>query len=99
MVIMVCLYFLLKRHKTDSSFRASDLGVESWYAEDLGDLKVVPLECFTGHLILAPITVREQDIWITVPYDHASILYLSPLLSALNPGFQEKAEIDLDEVE
>jgi len=49
---------------------ASDLGVESWYAEDLGNLMVVPLECFTGHLILAPITVRERDIWITVPYDH-----------------------------
>ena len=57
-----------------NSFRASDLGVESWHSEELGDLMVVSLEQFMGHLILAPITVRDQDIWITVPYDHVSIL-------------------------
>jgi hypothetical protein len=53
--------------------RASDLVVESWYAEDLGNLMVVSLECFSGHLILAPINVTGQDIWITVPYDHVRI--------------------------
>jgi hypothetical protein len=74
---LVCSDFLCRRHKTDFSLRASDLGVESWYAEDLGDLKVVPLERLTGHLILAPITVRERDIWITVPYDHVSVKYFN----------------------
>jgi len=62
------------RHKTlIKVFRASYLGVESWYSNNLGDLMVVSLERFSGHLILAPIVVREQDIWITVPYDHVSI--------------------------
>lgn len=90
--------FSCRRHKTNFSLRASDLGVESWYAEDLGDLKVVPLECLTGHLILAPITVRERDIWITVQYDHVRVWsYL--LLSILKQDLQEKAEVDLDATE
>jgi len=49
---------------------ASDLGVESWYAENLGDIAVVSLQQLMGHLILAPITVGDLDVWITVPYDH-----------------------------
>jgi hypothetical protein len=68
----VCIFFCKKR-KIDFSLRVSDIVVESWYVEDLDDLKVVPLECLMGHLILAPIMVREQDIWITIPYDHVSI--------------------------
>jgi hypothetical protein len=97
----ICGMFIvfLKHPVRTKDCRASDLGVESWYAEDLGNLMVVPLECFTGHLILAPITVRERDIWITVPYDHVSIWVLGLSLSALICGFQEKAEVDLDEVE
>jgi hypothetical protein len=51
-------------------FRASDLVVESWYAEELGDAFVIGLEQLTGQLILAPIMVRDVELWITVPYDH-----------------------------
>ena len=71
------LNFFSKHSVITNSFRASDLGVESWHSEELGDLMVVSLEQFMGHLILAPITVRDQDIWITVPYDHVSILYIN----------------------
>jgi hypothetical protein len=53
--------------------RASDLGVESWYADDLGEVAVVSLLQLTGHLILAPITIRDLDVWITVPYDHVRV--------------------------
>jgi len=70
------LNFFSKHSVITNGFRALDLGVESWYSEKLGSLMVVSLEQFTGHLILAPIIVRGQDIWITVPYDHVSVLSL-----------------------
>jgi hypothetical protein len=69
----VRIYLFSKQTVLITNFRASDLGVESWYSEDLGDLMVVSLERFSGHLILAPIIVQRQELWITVPYDHASI--------------------------
>lgn len=88
----------MKHAVLTKSFRAPDLGVESWYSTDLGDLKLVSLERFSGHLILAPIIVRGQDIWITVPYDHVSILLsLDQKLSILKLQLQEKAEVDLDD--
>jgi hypothetical protein len=50
--------------------RAVDLGVESWYAGQLGANEVSALNRLSGHFILAPITVKLQDLWITVAYDH-----------------------------
>ena len=75
--------------------RASDLGVESWYAEELGDVAVVALQQLSGHLILAPITVRDLDIWITVPYDHVSVIPICAVCD-LTMITQEKAEINTD---
>src|ERR1700732_2213079 len=63
--------------------RASDLGAESWYAEQLDDIAVVALQQLSGHLILAPITVRDCDVWITVPYDHVSMIHLFVHVSKL----------------
>lgn len=57
----------------NGSARASDLGVESWYADDLGEVAVVSLLQLTGHLILALITVGDLNMWITVPYDHVRV--------------------------
>jgi hypothetical protein len=64
-------------HSTNNFLRESDLGVESWYAGELGEVAVVPLTQLAGHLILAPITVVDNDIWITVPYDHVHICILN----------------------
>ena len=62
--------------------RASDLGAESWYAEELGDVTAVVLQQLSGHLILAPITVRDLDLWITVSYDHISVMPLFVLFAS-----------------
>ncbi|KAG1855341.1 hypothetical protein DFJ58DRAFT_880847 [Suillus subalutaceus] len=51
---------------------AIDLGVAAWYADQLGDLKVIPINALTGHFILAPIEVHDQMLWITVVYDHGN---------------------------
>ena len=75
--------------------RASDLGAESWYAEELGDVVVVALRQLSGHLILAPITVRDLSVWITVPYDHVSVIPICAICE-LTHITQEKAEIDLN---
>jgi hypothetical protein len=53
-----------------SGFRAADLGAESWYAGQLGTIEIIALNRLSGHFILAPITVKVQDLWITVAYDH-----------------------------
>ncbi|KAJ7733883.1 hypothetical protein B0H14DRAFT_3517257 [Mycena olivaceomarginata] len=39
-------------------------------AEVLGSKEVVSLEQFSGHFVLAPVTVCEQDLWITIAHDH-----------------------------
>ncbi|KAF7347283.1 hypothetical protein MVEN_01483500 [Mycena venus] len=49
---------------------ATDIGVSVWKAEALGPQEVVSLDRLTGHFVLAPITVRKQDLWVTIAYDH-----------------------------
>ena len=62
----------------DGANRAVDLGVESWYADISGGLEVVSLDRLSGHFVLAPITVNDQNIWITVAYDHVSFFCFLP---------------------
>ncbi|KAJ7664264.1 hypothetical protein B0H17DRAFT_952168 [Mycena rosella] len=50
--------------------RATDLCVGVWEAQSVRTLEVVALEQFTGHFVLGSITVREQDLWITIAHDH-----------------------------
>jgi hypothetical protein len=53
-------------------FSAVDLGVDHWYANQLGDLEAISVERLSGHFILASITVRGVELWITVAFDHVS---------------------------
>lgn len=50
--------------------RATDLGVQSWYADELGPEEVISLSQLTGHFILARLEVQRIELWITVAFDH-----------------------------
>ncbi|KAJ7751437.1 hypothetical protein B0H16DRAFT_1318064 [Mycena metata] len=65
---------------------ATGIGVRVWQQNILGSPEVVSLDRLTGHFVLAPITVRKIDLWVTIAYDHASLHYLPALLS-LTPIF------------
>lgn len=69
------LFHLTNPDKTESHHRAVDLGVQSWIAHHFGPKEIVSLDRLTGQFILAPITVRGIDIWVTVAYDHVSNIY------------------------
>ncbi|KAJ7603249.1 hypothetical protein DFH06DRAFT_1114701 [Mycena polygramma] len=49
---------------------ATDIGVAVWKANTLGLQEVVSLERLSGQFVLAPVTVRKQDLWITIAHDH-----------------------------
>ncbi|KAJ7062157.1 hypothetical protein C8F01DRAFT_969210, partial [Mycena amicta] len=49
---------------------AIDLGVAVWSADALGDNEVVDVHQLSGHLILVPITVQTEPLWVTVAFDH-----------------------------
>jgi hypothetical protein len=52
-----------------------DLGVDAWYANQLGELEVVAVDRLCGHFVLAPISVKDTDLWITVAFDHVRISF------------------------
>lgn len=56
--------------------RAIDIGVRVWKADVLGLSEVVSLDRFSGHFILAPVNIRQQDLWITIAFDHVSPSHL-----------------------
>ncbi|KAJ7246650.1 hypothetical protein C8J57DRAFT_1438153 [Mycena rebaudengoi] len=49
---------------------ATDLGVGAWYADRLAAEEVVDISRLSGQFVLAPLNVRETDLWITIAYDH-----------------------------
>lgn len=51
-------------------FRAADLGIDVWDAENLAHHEAVAVTRLSGHFILAPVTVLERELWITVAFDH-----------------------------
>jgi hypothetical protein len=51
-------------------YRATDIGVRVWQANVLGPKEVVRLDQFTGHFILAPLTVCNENLWVTIAHDH-----------------------------
>ncbi|KAJ7158985.1 hypothetical protein C8R43DRAFT_882381 [Mycena crocata] len=52
---------------------ATDLGVHAWQANELGPQETIAVERLTGHFILASINIREQDLWITIAFDHVRV--------------------------
>lgn len=52
------------------NYRATDIGARVWQANVLGPLEVVTLDQFMGHFVLASLTIQEEDLWITIAYDH-----------------------------
>ncbi|KAF7360895.1 hypothetical protein MSAN_01119200 [Mycena sanguinolenta] len=50
--------------------RATDIGVGAWKANALGAQEVVSLDRFTGHFVIAPISVGRQAQWVTIAWDH-----------------------------
>ncbi|KAJ7696410.1 hypothetical protein B0H16DRAFT_1350491, partial [Mycena metata] len=51
-------------------FWATDIGVRVWKSQALGAPEIISLEQFSGHFILAPVTIRKHALWITIAYDH-----------------------------
>ncbi|KAF8143628.1 hypothetical protein K438DRAFT_1783568 [Mycena galopus ATCC 62051] len=45
------------------------IGIRVWKAE-AGSMEGIPLERLTGHFILASLTIREEDLWVTIAHDH-----------------------------
>jgi hypothetical protein len=62
----IYMYVLMLIH------RASDLGTATWYAQSFNVPELVMLERFSGHLVIAPVTIQHLKTWITVPFDHVS---------------------------
>ncbi|KAJ7938917.1 hypothetical protein B0H13DRAFT_2542768 [Mycena leptocephala] len=70
-------FAVVRRFQTDQNMlefpwalRATDLGVQTWYADKLGPPEVVSLPQLTGHFILAWLEIGAMTIWATVAFDH-----------------------------
>ncbi|KAJ7654607.1 hypothetical protein DFH06DRAFT_1092852 [Mycena polygramma] len=53
--------------------RATDIGVAVWRAKQLANQEVIGVERLNGQFVLAPVTIRKQDLWITIAHDHVSL--------------------------
>jgi hypothetical protein len=51
---------------------AADLGTGTWLADVLGDCEVVNILQLSGQLVLCPLPLDEDALWITIPHDHVS---------------------------
>lgn len=65
---------------------ATDLGVQTWYADKLGPEEVLSLSYLMGHFILARLEVRETEYWFTVAYDHVGLKTTFISLTNWPPG-------------
>ncbi|KAJ7930633.1 hypothetical protein B0H13DRAFT_1595040, partial [Mycena leptocephala] len=70
-------FAVVRRFQTDQNMiefpwalRATDLGVQTWYADKLGPPEVVSLPQLMGHFILAWLEIGAMAIWVTVAFDH-----------------------------
>ncbi|KAL1713956.1 hypothetical protein EV715DRAFT_210517 [Schizophyllum commune] len=52
---------------------ATDLGIRVWRAGRFAPAEVITIERLSGHFVLAPLSLRGLDIWITIAYDQACI--------------------------
>ncbi|KAI4522475.1 hypothetical protein K525DRAFT_198782, partial [Schizophyllum commune Loenen D] len=51
----------------------TDLGVRTWRASALAATEVIGIEQLSGQFVLAPVVVRDLDLWITVAYDRVCL--------------------------
>ncbi|KAJ7756554.1 hypothetical protein B0H16DRAFT_1538396 [Mycena metata] len=70
-------FAIVRRFQSDNNIpefpwdlRATDLGVHTWYADELGPPEAISLSQLSGHFILARLDVLAIEFWITVAYDH-----------------------------
>ncbi len=78
------------------SNRAVDLGIRAWTANSLASLEVVELNRLTGHFVLAAITIRNHDIWLTIAYDHVSAIFVHLSFATFILLLQDRPEEDIN---